>query len=198
MFDCTFKWTTPLCISILSFSPYLSRSMPILRLSTNDIFLYLFILGLKFLANVECTRLPCKDSEASRKPKSCIKTLPFFTFSFDLFVLLLVFQIPPLTPCTPLHLSQKMRAAHNDFSGDNGGHWIVQGGAGIRMPDRTPVGWLPLGARKKINGPCQIFCPLRPIWAQMIMQVPFYTTWDSKAHKKCKCRVLSYYQYYYP
>jgi len=24
-----------------------------------------------------------------------------------------------------------------------------QGGSGIRMPDRTPVGWLPLEARKK-------------------------------------------------
>jgi len=56
------------------------------------------------------------------------------------------------------------------------------------MPDQTLVGWLPPEAWKK-NRHRQIFCPLRPIWALIIMQVQLYTTWYSKAHRKREWRV---------
>ena len=42
---------------------------------------------------------------------------------------------------------------------------------------------------KKKNGRHQKICPLRPIWPLIIMQVQLYTTWDSRAHKKCEWRV---------
>jgi hypothetical protein len=37
------------------------------------------------------------------------------------------------------------------------GSYPSQGGSGIRMPDRGPVGWLLLEARKKKKGPHQFF-----------------------------------------
>ena len=39
---------------------------------------------------------------------------------------------------------------------------------------------------EKKKGCHQFFCPLRPIWPLMIMQVQLYTTWDSEARKKCE------------
>ena len=56
------------------------------------------------------------------------------------------------------------------------------------MPDRTPVGWLPPEAWKK-KMDVIIFFALRPVWAPMTLEFQLYTTWDSKAHKKCESRV---------
>jgi hypothetical protein len=65
--------------------------------------------------------------------------------------------------------------------------WWSQRGFGIRVPDRTPVGCC--RRLEKKNGHRQFFCPLRPIWALIIMRVQLYTTWYSKAHRKREWRV---------
>jgi len=49
-----------------------------------------------------------------------------------------------------------------------------------------------VGCRQRLekkNRHRQIFCPLRPIWALIIMRVQLYTTWYSKAHRKREWRV---------
>ena len=49
-----------------------------------------------------------------------------------------------------------------------------------------------VGCRQRLekkNRHRQIFCPLRPIWALIIMWVQLYTTWYSKAHRKREWRV---------